>query len=86
MRIFMVWLVAISIMFVTTLSWYISQPIVFGVATALGTSIGSSGTGRNITNAALTASVVWGPLADLLTLAWAIVSSQKYDPTSEVQG
>ena len=85
MRIVMVWVVAITLIFTVSLSWYISQPIVLGVSRGLNSSITSS-QGKLVATGVEYVSYAWGPLLIMFVLLWAIISSQKRDIESEVYG
>ena len=85
MRIVMVWVVAITLIFSISISWYISQPIVLGVSRGLNSSITSS-QGKNVATAVEYVSYAWGPLLIMFVLLWAIISSSKKDIESVVYG
>ena len=76
----MVWLTAISLLFIVTMAWYISQEVVVSIGSALlGDVTGEAAATRNLIEYS---SIIWGPLFDGLIILWAIISSQRDDPTS----
>jgi len=83
MRIVFVWLAAITMMFVVTVGWYISQPVVMGVAYALKASI-SHPSAQSILTLVEYASFWWGPITDMFILLWAFINSQKSEYESYV--
>ncbi len=80
MRILMVWLTCVVLLFVITISWYISQGIVVPIAHSFLGDV----EGQALSTAQLVeyASIIWGPLFDGLVVLWAIVSSQAEDNVS----
>ena len=80
MRILNVWLTAVLLLFSITVGWYISQDLVLNIAHNMLAGV----TGKASTTLALVEwmNILWGPLFDLLVVIWAIVSSQRDDPTS----
>lgn len=84
MRILVVWLNAFAIMFMVTIGWWISQPVVLGVSSGLKSQM--SGAGLSVAYAVEYASYVWGPILDVFILLWAFMNSQKRDVESEVYG
>ena len=87
MRILQVWATAITLIFVVTLGWYVSQPAIIGVARTIATAIpGSPAQGNSIIRAVEYASFAFGPIMILFILLWAVVSSSKKDVESEIYG
>lgn len=85
MRIIAVWLTAILLLFVISVSWWATLPAIIGVSFALNDSI-THPTGRSISTGIQYAGYAWGPLLCIFILLWAIISSQKRDIESEVYG
>ena len=78
MRVLYVWFTAILVIFVLTLSWYICNDIVVSIAAnALADVTGSA---LSLTILVEYVAAWWGPLFDLIVLAWAIINSQEDDP------
>jgi len=82
MRILSIWITALILMVAISLGWYISLPVVFGMTGGIG-QLSLSSPANNIRVLAQYVTVWWGPLLILFILLWAIISSQKVDPTSE---
>lgn len=74
MRILFVWLTALMLVFIITVSWYVSQGVVSSIANGLLSD--ATGQGENIRDLVLYANIIWGPLFSVLVVIWAIVSSQ----------
>lgn len=85
MRIVLVWIVAITLIFSISLSWYVSQPIILGVSRSINSSVTTS-QGRNVVTAIEYVSYAWGPILIVFVLLWAVVSSQHRDVESEIYG
>lgn len=85
MRIVFVWLSAFTLLFMITLGWWVSQPVVIGVSQGLRVQI-TNPNGLNIATMVEYVSYVWGPLFDVFILLWAILNSQRRDVESEVYG
>jgi Ni,Fe-hydrogenase I cytochrome b subunit len=83
MRILYVWLTALSLMTFVSIGWYVSMPIVYGVANALRPSI-TMGSGPAIVGFVIIANISWGPIFDVVLLLWALISSQQKDVESEI--
>ena len=86
MHVLWTWVVAIVLLFTTTVGWLVSIPIVVGVARGLNNTLPASGSGRSIATMIELLSFVWGPLFDIFILGWAVISSQRRDVESEVYG
>jgi hypothetical protein len=84
MRIVWVWISAMTLLFMVTVGWWVSQPVVIGVSQGLRSQI--SGTGLNIATMIEYVSYAWGPLFDVFVLVWAFMESQRHDMESEVRG
>jgi len=84
MRILLVWVVAISLMFLVSLGWYTTLPVLIGISRALNNTYYENVNARNIATAVEYASYAWGPVFCLFILLWAVVSSAKRDVESEV--
>ena len=85
MRVLIVWIVATTLIFMVSVSWYVSQPLVIGVARGMNSSI-TNANARNIATAVEYVSYAWGPLLIVFVLLWAIISSQARDVESEIYG
>ena len=85
MRILFVWFTALVLFTFITFSWYLSQPIVIGVARALEPEI-TNPSAQGIATIIEFVSYVWGPIFDVIILGWAIISSQRRDVESELYG
>jgi len=87
MRIVMVWIVAITLIFIISVGWYVSQPVIIGVSRAINASIvGTETNARNTITIIEFVSFIWGPVFILFILLWAFVSSARRDVESEVYG
>jgi hypothetical protein len=85
MRIVFVWLSAFTLLFMITLGWWVSQPVVIGVSQGLRTQI-TNPNGLLVATGVEYVSYVWGPLFDVFILLWAVLNSQRRDVESEVYG
>lgn len=85
MRILWVWVVAIILMSSVSFGWYVSLPVVFGISEGLA-GVGLSGTAQGIVTVIQYVTIWWGPIMILFILLWALISSQRVDPTSERYG
>lgn len=85
MRIVLVWVVAITLIFMVSLGWWVSQPVVIGVSRGINSSI-TDNRGRLAATAVEYVSYAWGPVLILFILLWAVVSSQRRDVESEIYG
>jgi hypothetical protein len=83
MRIVYVWLSAFTLLFMISVGWWVSLPIVIGVSMSLKPQI-TDPAGLNIATAVEYVGYVWGPLFDIFILLWAILNSQRKDVESEV--
>lgn len=86
MRIVMVWIVATTLIFMVSVGWYISLPVVVGVARAINSTVGNNSNARNIVTAVEYAGYIWGPLLIVFLLLWATINSQRRDVESEIYG
>lgn len=84
MHIVRVWVTASILLFVVTLGWYVSQPVVIGMARSLQPMFDQSG--LNIATTIEYVSFAWGPILDIFILLWAIISSQARDVESQIYG
>lgn len=73
------------LIFTVSIGWYVSQPVVIGVARAINSSITDS-SGRSAMTAIEYVSFAWGPVLIAFILLWAIISSSKRDVESVVYG
>lgn len=85
MKIVRVLITASILLFVVTVSWYISQPVVIGFARSLRPMI-SIQAGLNIATAIEYVSFAWGPLLDGFILLWAAISASERDVESQIYG
>jgi hypothetical protein len=85
MRIVFVWLSAFTLLFMITMGWWVSQPVVIGVSQALRGQM-TNPNGLLIATMVEYVSYVWGPLFDVFILLWAVLNSQRRDVESEVYG
>ena len=83
MRVVKVWVSALVFMFVITVSWWITMPVVLAFINAVSSSITVS-EGIMLMNAVGYVAVLWGPLLDLFILVWAFMESQRRDVESEI--
>ena len=81
----MVWIVAITIIFIVSIGWYVSQPVVMGVASAMNSST-TNPQARTVAVGVQYVSFAWGPVLILFVLLWAVISSSKHDVESTVWG
>jgi len=85
MRIVLVWVVAITLIFMVSLGWWVSQPVVIGVSRSINSSV-TDDRGRLAATAVEYSSYAWGPVLICFVLLWAVVSSQRRDVESEIYG
>jgi hypothetical protein len=79
----MVWIMALSLIFIVGVSWYISLPIVVGLGRVANSTV-TLQAARNPIQAIEYAGYIWGPLFIVVILVWAIINSQRIDPESVV--
>jgi len=83
----MVWIVGLTLIFIISVGWYVSQPIVLGVSRTVNASIvGTETNARNTITMIEYTSFLWGPVFILFVLLWMFVSSARRDVESEVYG
>jgi hypothetical protein len=85
LRILLVWIVAASMIFVVSVGWWVSLPIVLGVAQGLNSSITNTNARLVVTGVKYVA-YVWGAILVLFIVLWAIISSQQRDVESAIYG
>lgn len=83
MRILFVWVVAIALIFMVSVGWLTTMPVVIGVSRSLNSTYYGDANARNIATAVEYATYVWGPVFILFILLWAIISSSKRDVESQ---
>lgn len=74
----------LTLLFIITVSWYISQVIVTGICSALFSTL--SGDAAGVMGLAQFASIIWGPILDILVIVWMIAAAQMRDVESEIYG
>jgi len=79
----MVWIVAIIIIFTVSLGWWVSLPIVLGVAQGLDSSI-TDERGKSISMGVQFVAYAWGPISIMFIVLWAVMSSQRRDIDSSI--
>lgn len=84
MRIVYVWLFAFTLLFMISVGWWVSLPIIAAVSNGLKSPM-TDPTGLNIATAIEYVSYVWGPLFDFFIILWALMNSQRRDVESEVR-
>jgi len=85
MRIVYVWLSAFTLLFMISVGWWVSLPVVIGVSQGLRPQI-TDPNGLNIATAVEYVDYIWGPLFDGFIILWALLNSQRKDVESEVYG
>ena len=85
MRIVYVWLWAFTLLFIISVEWWVSLPVVIGVSQGLRPQI-TNPNGLNIATAVEYVGYAWGPLFDGFIILWALLNSQRKDVESEVYG
>lgn len=83
MRILFVWVVAIALIFMVSIGWYSTMPVVLGMSRSLNATYYADANARNIATAVEYATYAWGPVFILFILLWALVSSSKRDVESQ---
>lgn len=86
MRILRVIIIGSILLFISTLGWYISQPVVIGLARGINSTVYANANARNAVSAVEYASFAWGPLMTLFVLLWMIYSAAKRDVESQIYG
>ena len=84
MRVLYVWFTAILVIFILTLSWYICNDIVISIASSALSDV--TGQALSLTILVEYVAAWWGPILDLIVLAWAVINSQEIDPNSRIYG
>jgi len=85
MRIVYVWLWTFTLLFMISVGWWVSLPVVIGVSQGLRPQI-TNPNGLNIATAVEYVGYAWGPLFDGFIILWALLNSQRKDVESEVYG
>lgn len=70
----------LTLLFVITVSWYFSQALIVGIASAISGSLGADA--ASVLSLTEFASIVWGPILDVLVVLWMIASAQVEDVQS----
>lgn len=86
MRILRVLIIGSILLFISTLGWYVSQPVVIGLARGINSTVYGNANAVNAVSAVEYASFAWGPLMTLFVLLWMIYSASKKDVGSIVYG
>lgn len=82
MRMLFVVLTGLTLIFIITTGWYISQTVVLSIANAF---IGDvTGDALNLIHLIQFVNVAWGPVFDILVVAWMIAAAQARDVESEI--
>lgn len=81
MRMLFVILTGLSLIFVVTVAWYFSQPVVLSLSNAFISEL--SGDALSVMHLVQFANIIWGPLFDILIITWMIASAQARDIESE---
>jgi len=82
MRIVRVLIIGSILLFVSTIGWYISQPVIFGLTRGLNSTISADANAVNVATAIEYASIAWGPLMTLFIVVWMVASASKRDVES----
>lgn len=85
MRIIRVWVTATAMIFMVSIGWWTTQPVILSVGYAIANMI-TSASGLNVKTAVEYACYAWGPLLIIFILLWAVYSSQQRDIESELYG
>lgn len=86
MRILRVIVIGCILLFITTVGWYISQPVVIGFARAVNATVYSNPNARGAVTAIEYASFAWGPIMTLFVVLWIIYSASQRDVESQIYG
>lgn len=86
MRILRVLVIGSILLFISTLGWYVSQPVVIGIARAFNATTYSNVNARNAVSAVEYGSILWGPIMTLFVLLWMIYSASQRDVESVIYG
>lgn len=73
-------------MFMVSLGWWISIPVVIGISRGLNASYYADANARQVATGVEYVSYAWGPVLILVILLWAVISSSKRDVESEYYG
>jgi len=84
MRIVLVWVLALTLIFMVAIGWYSTLPAVLGISHALNATYYSDANARNIATAVDYMAFAWGPVLIGFILLWAYASTSRYDAESEV--
>jgi len=74
---------AAGLIFMVSMSWYVTLPMCIGVARAINSTV-TMAEGRLTINTVEYVCYIWGPLFIVFILFWAILNSQRRDVESEV--
>lgn len=83
MRIIRVSIIAFILLFVISVSWYVSQPPIIGLSRALNSTYYEDANARNVATAIEYGSIAWGPVVDLFILIWWAMSASARDVESD---
>lgn len=86
MKIVYVLVIGSILLFVTTIGWYISQPIVLGMTRAVNATVYSDPNARNIVTGVEYASFAWGPVFSIFIILWMVLSAIRRDAESVMYG
>ena len=83
MRILMVLITGLSLIFIVSMSWWVTLPVVIPVARAINGTVTLSAARLTI-NAIEYAEYIWGPLFIGMIVLWMLISAGKRDVESEI--
>ena len=84
MRIIYVWITVLVSMGIITFGWYVSATIVTSMVNAALGDVSSQA--FSVITIVEYAVAWWGPIFDIIVVAWGIYSSQERDPGSVIYG
>lgn len=86
MRIVFVIITGLTLLFIITLGWYVSNIIGSSILVAVWEFLTMTEAGENITSLATFANIIWGPLLDIMVILWMIAAAQQRDVESAMYG
>ena len=84
MRMLFVIITGLTLLFIITTAWYVSQPVIVSIAGAFFSSL--SGDAQSVMGLVQFCSIIWGPIFDILIIVWMIASAQMRDVESDLYG
>jgi len=83
MRILIVLISGLGLIFIVSMSWWLTLPIIIPIARAANSTV-TLPAARLTINAIEYAEYIWGPLFVVIIVLWMLINAQKRDVESEI--